>query len=633
MRGITKFQFEQPISEVVDRVIDLHKTAEKRVAKILDQNHNNYTFENTYDPVNEIENELNQGISELLIRRWFSYDNEVSEETERFFQYHSTQSLKVYKRLFKAFEKISETKLTREQRSIIDHTIEYYKHNGVGTSQAKAAHRLNAKIDRITRVFGENQNTYTANCAIHITDPSDLEGLSNSLIEELREEAKAQNLDGWVLPVDDSLFVLIARTAKSRSLRKTMFERYYGAHSENLPLVSEILKMRHSLAKMMKYPSYAHYALDGCEESDPEKVYRRFVRLFNSSYKKMQDDIEMLSEHAKEVDGIEKLEPWDYYYYAASLEKELLAEHEVYLDAATVCDAVLKYFGNLFGLEVISKKAPVWDEDVRYYIVKKNGKVDGAFYVDLYGRNNKSGGAWVQQLAYRTKKTLPVLVLATNSTKVLAQDDLVALLHEAGHLFHGLLNQSPYTVLGGIESLPGDLVEMPSQFLEKFIHDRQALNEILRHPVTGDAPPKDLINVMVQKPVTRRIQMTRFLSKVILDLHLHLNFKDKDSFISDTLKAVVPEESKLLDLPSVASLGTFSEDQAGYAAGYYQYPWSEAIAFDAFDIVTASKNRKRKFQAFAECFLYPGGKSLKTMFRKFANRRNNTKAWRKFYLD
>lgn len=440
---------------------------------------------------------------------------------------------------------------------------------------------------------------------LRIVDENELSGLPQQALDRAAENARAKKLDGWLWSLDYPTFDVIMKHAHDRRLRETLYRAWTTRGSElygkpewdNSANIEKILALRHEAANLVGFDSYADYSLATKMAGSVDDVLGFLRRLSARSRGAAEHELAELREFA----GM-KLEPWDITFW---LEKYKQARYSVsneelrqYFPARTVINGLFALAAKLYGVELIElDDVEVWHDDARYFAVRdESDEVIGGFYIDIFARNGKRNGAWIDECIGRQslngKTSLPVGYLVCNfppldenGLSLLTHDDVVTLFHEFGHMLHHLLTRIDLPSISGINGVPWDAVELPSQFMENFAWSYEVLRKCSAHRETGQPLPRALFDNLAQsRNAGAGLAMLRQLELGLFDFRLHAEYSPDHPVSALDLLNSVREEVSLLKHPDYNRLPhAFSHIfGGGYAAGYYSYKWAEVLAADAF---------------------------------------------------
>jgi oligopeptidase A len=494
------------------------------------------------------------------------------------------------------------------ERQLVKHALRDFRLGGV-TLTGAARDRFREVMQQLAAhqaSFEQNVMDATDAFEHHETDKGALKGLPELALERARALAAERKVDGWLLRLDPPTFQTVMTHAEWPKLRAKYYEAWttrasdrgpFAGRWDNGKLIEQILALRHEAAGLVGFKSFAEYSLATKMAESPERVIEFLRDLARRSKPVAEQEFAQLADYAGR-----KLDPWDTAFYAERLRQEKLhlAEEELrpYFPLPRVQDGLFGVLGKLFGLAVREASAPsVWHPSVRYYeLVRGDGSVVGSFYLDLFARPNKRGGAWMDGCLSREKRNgatqTPVAYLVCNfnspvgdTPSLLTHSEVVTLFHEFGHGIHHLLTEIDYPSIAGINGVAWDAVELPSQFLENFTWRPEVLGSIARHYKTGAPLPQDKADTLQRsRTFLAGLAMVRQLEFALFDFRLHHEYDPARGSRVLEILAEVRREVAVIEAPDFNrfphSFGhVFS---GGYAAGYYSYKWAEVLAADAF---------------------------------------------------
>ena len=518
--------------------------------------------------------------------------------------------------LFKCYRSLRQgdtfEKLSPERQKAVDNAIRDFKLSGVDLEDEdrQSFKTLKTELSRLGNEFERHLLDETEAWHLHITDEADLSGLPENALAAGRESAKRAGLDGWRFGLQMPSYLPIIRYADNRDLRERCYRAYVTRASElgqdagrdNSATITRILQIRQQLAGLQGRPHYADLALTTKMANSAEQVTEFLLELAQRARAVAEKEVAELQAFAAEFDGPDKLEAWDIAYYSEKLREYNFAfsEEEVreYFPAPRVIEGLFEVVERLFGISAGPARAPdSWHPDVGFYELKNaDGNTIGGFYVDLYAREGKRGGAWMDvcldRRAIEEKVYLPAAYLTCNFSppltdrpSLLTHDDVETLFHEFGHCLHHLLTEVDEPDVGGINGVAWDAVELPSQFLEHWCWEREALDLIAGHYQTRKKIPDTLVKKMRDaKTFQSGLQTLRQVEFALFDMQLHTGF---DAFASDSVQAVLDQVRAQVAVLPVPEFNRFQNSfshifAGGYAAGYYSYKWAEVLSSDAF---------------------------------------------------
>jgi oligopeptidase A len=514
------------------------------------------------------------------------------------------------KALQRAFERIAEAlpaAAPEARRTLVEHALRDFRLAGVALPDTEKTEfrKIMQELAAVQAQFDQNLQDATDSWHFHTEDEGDLAGLPEQTLERAREEALAQKRAGWWLTLDYPTYHAVMTHAETRELRNA----FYGAWStrasdqggdsqwDNSANIEKILALRHRAAALVGYSNYAEYSLATKMAAGTGDVIDFLNELAARTRQSAQKELDAVQEIAPQA-----LEAWDAAFYLEKLKQQQysIADEELrqYFPANRVLTGLFELAAKLYGVSL--RKADDiegWYATVDYFDVRdENGGIIGGFYTDLYARHGKRGGAWIDECIVRKNlggdKVHPVGYLVCNfsppggsGVSLLTHNDVVTLFHEFGHMLHHLLTRVDYPSLAGINGVPWDAVELPSQFMENFAWSYDVLQRSSSHIVTGEPLPRELfLRLERSRHFGAALAMLRQLEFALFDFRVHAEFDPvRGSRVLEILERVRKDVS-LIEHPHYNRLPhSFSHIFAGgYAAGYYSYKWAEVLAADAF---------------------------------------------------
>jgi oligopeptidase A len=529
-------------------------------------------------------------------------------------QYYSeiSQHQGLYEK-FKALRHSAEfEKLTPAQKRIIDNELRDFRLGGaeLGAEEKTRFMAIRERLSQLSSRFSDNLLDATNAFAHYVTDANDLTGIPEDVLEAAREAAKADGREGWKFTLHAPSYIPVLQYADNRVLRELMYREYVTRSAEfgkpewnNTPLIAEILKLRREMARLLGFTNYAEYSLTPKMADSPQQVLEFLNELATRAKPYAQRDLEELEAFARTELGLPKLETWDLAYASEKLRvaRYAFSDQEVkqYFPETTVMPGMFRLIETLYGLTIGPAEAPLWNPDVRFYAIRdRAGTLVGEFYVDLYARPSKRGGAWMDEAITRRRKAndvqVPVAYLNCNFSApvggkpaLFTHDEVITLFHEFGHGLHHLLTRVDYLAVSGINGVEWDAVELPSQFMENFCWEWDVVEPMTRHIETGKRLPRELFDKMLAaKNFQSGLQTVRQLEFALFDLHLHYDFDPEGKRTPLELLQTVRERVAVVMPPAYNRFpNNFSHIFAGgYAAGYYSYKWAEVLSADAYSL-------------------------------------------------
>ncbi len=511
--------------------------------------------------------------------------------------------------LFQAYRTIADAALEPAQLKVVEHGLRDFRLSGVALSGPRKARfrELMQELSRLQARFEENLLDATNAWSRQITDSAELDGLPADLIERAAAAAASKDLKGWLLELDFPTYHAVLSHCHSEPLRRAFYEAWTtrasdcGPHAgrwDNTQIMEQILAARHEAAGLLGFANYAEYSLATKMADDTEAVLAFLHDLARRSRAAAMRDFKQIEAHAGRA-----LQAWDVAYYGERLRRQRHAISDEmlrpYFPVQRVMEGMFKLVETLFGIRIseADEHGPdTWHEDVRYYEVSDADGPRGGFYVDLYARARKRGGAWMDDcvgrsaLAGRLQRPVAFLVcnfMPATGTRpaLLTHDEVVTLFHEFGHTLHHLLTRVDYPSVAGINGVVWDAVELPSQFLENFAWCKEVLPSISGHFETNAALPDELIDRLLgSRNFQAGMQMVRQLEFSLFDFRIHAADKALGSSELNQVLREVRDEVAVVPYPEFNRFANgFSHIFAGgYAAGYYSYKWAELLSADAF---------------------------------------------------
>ena len=520
--------------------------------------------------------------------------------------------------LFEKYKAIQESpdyaQLSATRQRIIENAIRDFRLGGAELSDEKKSRfaEIQEQQAALQTKFSENVLDATNAYELIITDEKRLAGLPDDVKQAAQASAEKEGKTGWRFTLHFPSYFPILQYADDRALRETIYTANATKASElgvnsvwdNSQNIIDILKLRHEEAQLLGYKNYAEVSLVPKMATQPTEVIRFLDDLAQRARPFAENDLAELKAFAKTELGIDKLEAWDTTYASEKLREKRYAfsEQEVkqYFPEHKVVDGLFRLIQTLFGVSIKTDQAPVWHQDVHFYRIEKNGNLIGQFYLDLYARNGKRGGAWMDDargrkgngshlqtpVAYLTCNfTEPAVINGVKKPAYFTHDEVITLFHEFGHGLHHMLTAVDELGVSGIAGVEWDAVELPSQFMENFCWEWDVLQHMTQHAETGEPLPRNLYEKMIAaKNFQSGLQMLRQVEFSLFDMHLHFEFNPNGSQSVAELLAEVRHRVAVIIPPAFNRFQhSFSHIFAGgYAAGYYSYKWAEVLSADAY---------------------------------------------------
>jgi oligopeptidase A len=520
-------------------------------------------------------------------------------------------------RLYAAYKQVAAAPefaaLAQAQKKIIENTLRDFRLAGAELAPDKKARfkAVQTELVTLSSKYSDNVLDATEAWELVLTDEADLAGLPESARAMARQSAREKGKDGWRFSLEAPSYIAFMTYADQRELRRQMYEAFatraseLGPHAgkwDNGPLLVRILALRAELAQLLGFAHYAEYALQTRMAKSVPQVLEFLRDLGARARPHAQKDLDELRAYARESHGVAALEVWDIPYYSEKLRQARYAisqeELRPYFPESRVVPGMFEVVRRLYALEVRAvTDVEVWHPDARVYEIRdEGGAVRGRFYMDLYARTNKRGGAWMDDCIPRKRSAdgvqVPVAYLTCNFTPpvdgqpaLLTHEEVETLFHEFGHGLHHMLTLVDYVGVSGINGVAWDAVELPSQFMENWCWERAALDEFAGHYQSGAPLPAPMYEKMrAAKNFQSGMQTVRQLEFSLFDMRLHAGY---DAGGKDTVQDVVDQVRREVAVVIPPAFNRFQNSfshvfAGGYAAGYYSYKWAEVLSADAF---------------------------------------------------
>jgi len=504
--------------------------------------------------------------------------------------------------------------LTPAQQKVIDNTLRDFHLSGfdLPPEQKQRFKEIQQRLSQLQTRFEENVLDATQAWTLHIMNETQLAGLPDSARAMGAQAAQQKQKDGWLFTLDFPSYYAVMTYADDRGMRHAMYQAYVTRASDQGPnagefdntvVMEEILSLRHESARLLGFKNFAERSLAKKMAQTPQQVLDFLHELASHSHKVGERDLRELQDFAREYHDVQQLEAWDVSYYSEKLREHTYAisqeQLKPYFPETRVVPGMFEVVRRLYGVEIREKSGvDTWHPDVRFYeIYDTQGQLRGQFYLDLYARANKRGGAWMDDCIGRNRFhdgsiAIPVAFLTCNLSPpigdqpaLFTHDEVTTLFHEFGHGLHHMLTRVDYIGVSGINGVAWDAVELPSQFMENWCWEKQALDLITGHYQTGEPLPQALYDKMLAaKNFQSGLFMLRQLEFALFDFRLHAEYDPaRGARVQEILDEVRREVAVLVPPSFNRFQHSFAHIFAGgYAAGYYSYKWAEVLSADAF---------------------------------------------------
>ncbi len=502
--------------------------------------------------------------------------------------------------------------LNRAQRAIIEHELRDFRLGGAELPADKKARFLaiREKLSALSSRFSDNLLDATNAFAHYVEVESGLAGIPADVVQTAREAAQQDGKPGWKFTLHAPSYLPVMQYADDRALRELMYRAYSTRAAEfgnkewdNTRLITDIVALRRELAQLLGFASFAEYSLEPKMAESPQQVLQFLHELAAKAKPFAERDLAELKQFARDELALPGLEAWDIAYASEKLRvaRYAFSDQEVkqYFPETSVLPGMFRLIETLYGLTIAPDDAPKWHPDVRFFTIRdRENRLVGQFYVDLYARPSKRGGAWMDDAIARRRITsgiqTPVAYLTCNfaapvggKPALFTHDEVITLFHEFGHGLHHLLTRIEELGVSGINGVEWDAVELPSQFMENFCWEWDVLAPMTRHVDSGEPLPRVLFDKMLAaKNFQSGLQTVRQLEFSLFDMHLHYEF---DPHGTKSVAELLDEVRRRVAVISPPAFNRFAHSfthvfAGGYAAGYYSYKWAEVLSADAYSL-------------------------------------------------
>ena len=589
------------------------ETAKNEIDQIV-ENEAAPTFENTIETLDYTGEQLDR-ISSIFFNLNAA---ETNEEIQKIAQEISplltefSNDVALNTALFERVKSVYNTKaslsLTEEQKTLLDKKYKGFSRNGanLNAEQKEILRAIDKEQSQLQLTFGENILAETNRYEFLITEVSDLEGLPEGAIEAAKQMAEEKDKKGWLLTLDYPSYVPFMTYAKNRDLRKELAlafgqKGFQNDSLDNQAIVLKITQLRYKRAQLLGYETHAHFVLEERMAKTPETVRTFLEDLLEKAQPAAKKEFEELENFAKNLDNIDRLEKWDNAYYSEKLKQERFnfddEQLKPYFKLENVIEGAFTVAQKLFGLQFVQTNTiDTYHKDVMTYKVEDSKQnLVAIFYADFFPRAGKRNGAWMtsykSQYVKDTKNERPHVSIVCNFTKptstkpsLLTFNEVTTLFHEFGHALHGMLADTIYPSLSGT-SVAWDFVELPSQIMENWCYEKEALALFAKHYETGESIPMELIDkIKAASTFQQGMQTLRQLSFGLLDMSWHGVDPTEITNVKQYETAAFLETQLFPDVAENCMSTAFAHIfQGGYSSGYYSYKWAEVLDADAFE--------------------------------------------------
>ena len=651
---------------VLPAIQETLKNCRNTIEAVLKQN-SQYTWDNLIQPIDEADEKFGRAWSPVSHLNSVKNSPELREAYEACLPLLSEYSTWVgqHKPLYQAYKQLKESEqyatLTKAQKKVVDNALRDFELSGIGLPDDKQKRygEIVAKLSELSSKYSNNVLDATMGWSKLITDIKELSGMPESALSAAKEQAKLKDKEGWLLTLDIPSYLPVMTYCDNRDLRFELYQAYNTRASDqgpnagkwdNTEIIKQILTLRNELALLLGFDNYANKSLATKMASSTAQVIEFLNNLATKAKPQGEKELADLKRYAYEFFGASDIKPWDIAYYSEKQKQHLYAindeELRPYFPQQRVINGLFEVVHRIFGITAKERQGvEVWDPEVKFYdLFAANGELKGSFYLDLYAREHKRGGAWMDDCIGRMRFAdghvqKPVAYLTCNFNRpvgdkpaLFTHDEVTTLFHEFGHGLHHMLTEIDTSSVSGINGVPWDAVELPSQFLENWCWQPEALTFISGHYQTGEPLPAEMLEKMLDaKNYQAALFILRQLEFGLFDFKLHTQ---KDPDILNTLAEI---RKQVAVVPAV-EWGRFPHAfshifAGGYAAGYYSYLWAEVLSADAFSRFEEEGIFNAKTgNAFLDNILSQGGSDEPmTLFKNFRGREPQLEALLRHY--
>ena len=619
-----------------------------------------YTWENLCQPLAEVDDVLGRIFSPVSHLNSVKNSPELREAYEQTLPLLSEYSTWVgqHEGLYKAYRDLRDgdhyAELNTAQKKSVDNALRDFELSGIGLPKEKQTRygEIAARLSELGNQYSNNVLDATMGWTRLITDEAELAGMPESALAAAKAQAEAKEQDGYLLTLDIPSYLPVMTYCENQALREEMYRAYSTRASDqgpnagkwdNSPVMAEILALRHELAQLLGFENYADKSLATKMAENPQQVLDFLTDLAKRARPQGEKELAQLRAFAKAEFGVDELQPWDIAYYSEKQKQHLysISDEQLrpYFPENKAVNGLFEVVKRIYGITAKERTdIDVWHPDVRFFeLYDEKNELRGSFYLDLYARENKRGGAWMDDCVGQMRKAdgslqKPVAYLTCNFNRpvngkpaLFTHDEVITLFHEFGHGLHHMLTRIETAGVAGISGVPWDAVELPSQFMENWCWEPDALAFISGHYETGEPLPKELLDKMLAaKNYQAAMFILRQLEFGLFDFRLHAEFSpEQGAKILETL-AEIKKQVAVIPGPTWGRFPhAFSHIFAGgYAAGYYSYLWADVLAADAFSRFEEEGIFNRETgQSFLDNILTRGGsEEPMVLFKRFRGR-------------
>lgn len=643
-------------------VEDAISNCKKVISQVLADN-TKFTWDNLVLPIDEVDDVLSKLWSPVSHMNSVVSSDELREAYESCLPLLSEYGTFVgqHQGLYQAYLSLKESnefsQLDTAQQKVITNALRDFKLSGIALNDndKKRYGEIVTRLSELSSNFSNNVLDATHAFSITIADKDELTGLPESALAAAKELAVSKENEGYTFTLDIPSYLPVMMYCDNASLREKLYTAFVTRASEQGPnanefdnsdIMNELLSLRHELANLLDFDNYAQHSLATKMANSTSEVMEFLDNLALKSQQQGKQDFQELTEFAASEFSQNELKAWDLAYYSEKLKQSRYAisdeELRPYFPKDKVVSGLFEVVHKLFGLSIkLRENVDTWHNDVSFYdVFDRDNELRGSFYLDLYAREKKRGGAWMDDCVGRTQKAdgsiqYPVAYLTCNfngpvgdKPALFTHDEVVTLFHEFGHGIHHMLSQINASSVAGINGVPWDAVELPSQFLENWCWQPEALAFISGHFETGEPLPQEMLDKMLAaKNFQSAMQMLRQLEFSIFDFTMHESYNPNAANNEQHIQSVLDNVRQQYAVVKAPEFNRFQHGFShifggGYSAGYYSYKWAEVLSADAFGLFEEQGIFDQATgQAFLTNILEKGGSEEPSeLFKKFRGR-------------
>ncbi|WP_159566796.1 oligopeptidase A [Budvicia diplopodorum] len=657
-QGLPPFSAIRPediVPAVTAALADCRAVVEKVVAQP-----GPFTWDNLCQPLAEVDDRLSRIWSPVSHLNSVKNSAELREAYEQSLPLLSEFGTWVgqHEGLYNAYRNLKQgdafKRLTKPQQKAVENSLRDFELSGIGLDAEKQKRygEIVARLSELGSTYSNNVLDATMGWSKLITDVNELVGLPESALAAAQEMAQAKEQQGWLLTLDMPSYLPVITYADNRDLRYEMYQAFTTRASDQGPnagkwdnseIMAETLALRYELARLLGFDSYADKSLATKMAENPQQVLDFLNGLAKGAHGQGAEELAELRAFAEQHYGVSELDAWDVTYYSEKQKQHLysISDEQLrpYFPEQRVIEGLFEVVKRVFGITAKERSGvDSWHPEVRFFdLFDESGELRGSFYLDLYAREHKRGGAWMDDcigsLRYADGHVQkPVAYLTCNFNRpigdkpaLFTHDEVTTLFHEFGHGIHHMLTKIDTAGVSGINGVPWDAVELPSQFMENWCWQPEALAFISGHYQTGEPLPQEMLDkLLAAKNYQAALFILRQLEFGLFDFRLHYEYNPAQGA---QILPTLAEVKKLVAVMNSPSWGRFPHAfshifAGGYAAGYYSYLWAEVLSADAFSrFEEEGIFNKVTGRSFLDCILSRGGSDEPmNLFKNFRGR-------------